>query len=137
MKFECRLPGEAASVPAARSFVTRSLAGYAPDAVSRAELLVSELATNCVVHAATAFTVRLTIAGRALRVEVSDDGDGRATVRSPGMSDPHGRGLRLVDQLSTSWGIVRSPRRPGKTLWFSLLIPPREPRPARRTGSDR
>lgn len=118
---ECRLPADPASVPAARSFVTQALVGQPSEVLFRAELLVSELATNCVLHAATAFTVSLTVAGRAVRVDVSDEGGGRPAVVTPAASDPHGRGLRLVDQLATSWGIATSPRRPGKTLWFALL----------------
>ncbi|WP_375499296.1 ATP-binding protein [uncultured Jatrophihabitans sp.] len=124
MKCECRLPAEPRSVAAARSFVTEAMIGHAPDTVFRAELLVSELATNCIVHAATAFTVTLTTAGRALRVDVSDDGDGQPVLGSPAADEPHGRGLRLVDALSTKWGIASSPRRAGKTLWFSLLTSP-------------
>ena len=108
-------------MPAARSFVTEAMVGQPPEAIFRVELMVSELATNCVLHAATSFTVALTITGRALRIDVTDDGEGRPAVRSPAPTDPRGRGLRLVDQLSTSWGISTSPRRPGKTLWFSLL----------------
>ena len=121
MKRECRLPAEPTSVPAARTFVTEAMLGQSPEAIFRAELMVSELATNCVIHAATSFTVTLTIAGRAMRVEVSDDGPGKPAVGSPTPSEPHGRGLRLVDQLATSWGIATSKRRPGKTMWFSLL----------------
>ncbi len=108
-------------MPAARTFVTEAMVGQPAEAVFRAELMVSELATNCILHAATAFTVTLTIAGRAMRVEVSDDGPGKPAVGSPAPNEPHGRGLRLVDQLATSWGISTSKRRPGKTMWFSLL----------------
>ena len=134
MRRECRLPAEAASVPAARRFVTEAMAGHPQDVVAKVELMVSELATNCVTHADTSFTISLTTAGRALRVDVHDDGTGRPAVAFPAPSEPHGRGLYLVDQLSTSWGVSSSRRRPGKTLWFVLLTSDARPGGARRTA---
>ena len=57
-----------------------------------------------------------------VRIEVTDAGGGKPTMRSPGPQDPFGRGLRIVDMLSDSWGVDYDPPR-GKTVWFTLKLP--------------
>lgn len=85
-------------VRAARRFVSRVLSqhGYDTEIVDRAVAGVSELATNVVLHARTAFEVRIRESEDQLRVQVVD-----SNPRLPRMA-PHspevtsGRGLRLV-----------------------------------------
>jgi anti-sigma regulatory factor (Ser/Thr protein kinase) len=116
------------SVHAARRFATDALAGLPPEALESAELMVSELATNCIRHERMSFYVTISRTPREVRVEVTDSGSGMPTMRSPGPNDPSGRGLQIVDMLSDEWGI--EPEVPaGKTVWFSLALEPRDEQP--------
>jgi hypothetical protein len=82
--------------------------------VDAVALLVSELTTNAVVHAGTSFTVTISASDRSLRVEVSD-GSGDPPVRTA-----HGMGLRVTDDVVSSWGW--HPRAAGKTVWFEVPL---------------
>jgi anti-sigma regulatory factor (Ser/Thr protein kinase) len=116
------------SVHAARRFATDALAGLPPGPLETIELMVSELATNCIRHERMSFYVTVSRMPRAIRVEVTDSGSGTPTMRSPGPNDPSGRGLQIVEMLSDEWGI--EPEIPaGKTVWFSLMIEPRDGMP--------
>lgn len=109
------------SVHAARRFATDALAGLPAPALEAVELMVSELATNCIRHERTSFYVTITRTPREIRIEVTDSGSGMPTMRSPGPSDPSGRGLQIVDMLSDEWGV--EPEVPaGKTVWFSMAV---------------
>lgn len=105
------------SVSAARKFVRETLAGGAQEFIEAIELMTSELTTNCVRHANTDFEL-VVEGGRSTRVEVRDCGAGEPRRLSPTPHDPSGRGLRIVDALSDSWGVA--PSSGGKTVWFSL-----------------
>jgi anti-sigma regulatory factor (Ser/Thr protein kinase) len=86
--------------------------------VDEAELLVSELITNGILHGAPPVTLRLTCeAGYALRVEVSDSSPQRPKRRHPGPEAMHGRGMDLVDLLSQDWGVFA--REGDKVIWFT------------------
>ncbi len=110
-------PCELQSVPAARRFVRGELASYPAATVEAVELMVSELATNSIRHAGSGFEVAVR-AGKEIRVEVSDRGDGRPRLLTPRPTDPSGRGLRIVEGLSHTWGVSERPH--GKTVWFTL-----------------
>jgi anti-sigma regulatory factor (Ser/Thr protein kinase) len=92
--------------------------GWAATDIERAQLAVSELVANAVVHAHSRVTVRVNVDGRA-RLEVSDT-DPRAIVVPRTVEPGHqgGRGLRLVADLSHSWGVQRGTR--GKTVWCEV-----------------
>jgi anti-sigma regulatory factor (Ser/Thr protein kinase) len=107
------------SVHAARRFATDALIGCPAPTVEAVELLVSELATNCIRHERTSFHITILRSGQEIRVEVTDSGAGTPSMRSPGPNEPSGRGLQIVDMLSGSWGV--QPEKPsGKTVWFTL-----------------
>jgi serine/threonine-protein kinase RsbW len=79
---------------------------------SDAALIVSELVTNSVLHANIgpdqALLLELTKVSDHLRIAVIDAGsqlEPRLLTEAP--TTPHGFGLRLVDQLSSAWGVVR------------------------------
>ncbi|AJE81382.1 MULTISPECIES: ATP-binding protein [Streptomyces] len=89
-----------------------------------AVLLVSELATNAVVHSGSSRVLcglSLT-SGTRLRIEVHDEG--QMAVCPPGAQagpeDEGGRGLLIVQQLADSWGAARSTRTGGKAVWAVL-----------------
>jgi anti-sigma regulatory factor (Ser/Thr protein kinase) len=85
-----------------------------------AELMTSELATNCVRHAQTSFELSIDDAEREIRVEVRDTGHGRPVRQSPAPTDRTGRGLMIVEAMSDTWGI--EPSSAGKTVWFTLPL---------------
>jgi anti-sigma regulatory factor (Ser/Thr protein kinase) len=79
--------------------------------------MTSELATNCVRHAQSDFELAIHDSREEIRVEVSDNGEGRPTLRSPTPREHSGRGLRIVQELSDSWGTIPSAN--GKLVWFT------------------
>ena len=113
------LPPDPRSAGAARRFVTTALHELGEDGLSDlAELLVSELVTNAVLHARTTITLEVYRTEAGVRVGVVD-----ASARGPRQRDfsdeaTTGRGLTLVESLSSSWGT--EPTRSGKTVWFEL-----------------
>ncbi|MGH2894930.1 MAG: ATP-binding protein [Solirubrobacteraceae bacterium] len=107
------------SVHAARRFATDTLSGSPVSMLEAVELMVSELATNCIRHERTSFHITILGSTREIRVEVTDSGSGTPTMRSPGPDEPSGRGLQIVDMLSDTWGV--EPERPsGKTVWLTM-----------------
>jgi anti-sigma regulatory factor (Ser/Thr protein kinase) len=122
MKQSRRFPETTASVPGARQFVAESLSALEPEVGEMAALLVSELATNAVVHATSDFAVTVlypTPTGR-VRVEVVDGVPGEPVPLQPPPTAPHGRGLLLVASLADEWGVQEADAQAGKTVWFEL-----------------
>ena len=109
----------AESVPLARQFVRDAVQGAAPEVLETVALLVSEVATNCIRHTDGPFDMRITQESGAIRIEATDRGSGEPRMRSPGPTDPSGRGLQIVDMLSTEWGYERSSGS-GTTVWFTI-----------------
>ncbi|MFH0242528.1 SpoIIE family protein phosphatase [Streptomyces sp. HK10] len=149
-----RLPAEARSVARARELTRRRLAAWGlDDLADTTELLVSELVTNALRHgmgvssaqpgagtlpaqsgvgvppAAPGGEIRLRLLmDRTLVCEVWDSGLVQPRRRRARDTDEGGRGLQLVDLLSSGWGSRRTPR--GKTVWFELALPQEgEPKP--------
>jgi anti-sigma regulatory factor (Ser/Thr protein kinase) len=120
-----RDPGETAPREA-RSFLRRQLDdwGLGPDLVDPAELCLSELVTNAVIHAGTAIDVALRLDGDRLRVAVHDNGTGGQVHRRPvpAPDDIGGRGLMLVEVLSADWRAERDTG--GTTVSFDLDVAP-------------
>ena len=116
-------PADPRSVKAARAFALSALGGMPTELLTSVELMVSELATNCVRHVGSAFVLTLTTSARELVVEVADEGGGVPRAQNPGPDEPTGRGLQIVAMLSRDWG-VRPGRGRGKTVWFRLDTPP-------------
>lgn len=110
------------AIPAARHCVGAVLKGADPEDIYAIELMVSELATNCVRHGRTRFELVADLTPEQLRVEVTDEGPGRPVVQSPSPTEPTGRGLRIVDTLSDRWGVETASDRPGKTVWFTYRL---------------
>jgi len=119
-----RLDAEPRSVGHARRFCSATLEGWgvAGELIDTCVLLVSELATNAVLHARTPFTV--TIERRpALRVEVHDEDPRLPHPRDYGPEASSGRGLHLVEALAQSSGTVTHAAG-GKSVWFELAWDP-------------
>ena len=104
---------------AARRIVADALADdHFTGDVDTVLLLVSELVTNAVRHAATPFDVNIRVDGSQVTVEVVDhDGSHPPRLRDPLPEDTSGRGLRIVDELSSSWG-TEPIADDAKRVWF-------------------
>ncbi len=130
------LPYTPSSVAVARRRLTADLvsAGIFDSAVRDAALVVSELLSNAIQHAAplpgSQVRVTWTLDHDALRVAVSDAGVGslpRVARASP--ASPGGRGLGIVETLSSQWGVVRTEDE--TTVWAVLAAPHTGGSPAR------
>ena len=112
-----QLPPEPTSAGMARRFVASSL--LADDEVAElAVLLVSELASNAVLHARTPFELVVEDDGRRLRVEVHDDSSALPTLKDYVAESVTGRGLHIVAASADNWGFEARER--GKCVWFEL-----------------
>jgi len=109
------------SVGAARRFVTGLIQDVPADVQDSVALMVSELSTNALVHAGGGFDLVVDRTEDSVFVSVSDRGDGTPALQSPESTEPHGRGLRIVDALSDEWG-TSAPSDRGKTVWFRISL---------------
>lgn len=117
-----RLPPIGSSVGKARDFTTHHLSDHDLEGlIDDVRLVTSELATNAIVHAKTAFTVVLEGDTRVVRVSVSDDSTARPTLSTPTASDAEGWGLRIVESISNDWGVVDGAGT-GKSVWASFAV---------------
>ena len=112
-------PPQSTAVRAARAFAAEcpAAAGVNLDALT---LGVSELATNAVLHAATAFVVTLERLPDGVRVSVTDRDPSVPRLGDVDATAPTGRGLAIVRALSRRMQV--DPSDPGKTIWFELGI---------------
>ena len=113
------LPPEPSSASRARHAARQQLEASCPaEVVERAALLVTELVTNAVLHAGTEVVVVVDVAPGCVMVRVSDDSDSRLVARAHEPSAATGRGLWLVEQLASVWGVERVPS--GKEVWCEI-----------------
>ncbi|MEU2308259.1 ATP-binding protein [Streptomyces misionensis] len=127
------LRGESGVVPLARDFTRQALYAWgwlpaaAADRRAAAEdvlLVVSELVTNACLHAEGPDELVLTCDNKVIRLEVSDGGTGQPAPRNPHRAGrPGGHGMFIVQRLCLDWGVLRTPGRPGKTVWAELGAP--------------
>ena len=127
------LRGQPQSVPEARRWTVSTLTSWGLEVTAwSAAQVVSELATNCTLHARSDFVLRLSLDGQRLRVEATDGARGGLQARQYSSTATTGRGLRIVATLSLSWGV--EPTADGKTVW--ALLPLEDPLPGRGDGED-
>jgi serine phosphatase RsbU (regulator of sigma subunit)/anti-sigma regulatory factor (Ser/Thr protein kinase) len=117
-----RLPDDNTAPGTARRFLREQLRDWAveEETVEVAELCVSELVTNAVIHTGTSAEVTLHLDADFLTVLVRDGG-GSGSVRRPTDSDAlavSGRGLSLVDAVATAWAAEHGAD--GTTVWFEI-----------------
>jgi len=113
------LPAEASSAGKARKALRAVMIAEGFEArVTDAELAISEVVTNAVLHGREPVTLRIKIEGDGIRVEVHD---GSPVSPAFSMIDPTavtGRGLMLVSAVADCWGV--DPDETGKTVWFGF-----------------
>jgi len=108
------------ALESARRFVADTVTGWAlGDLRDDAVLVASELCTNALLHGASPFTVSLSREGARLRLVVGDRSSAPPRRREPGRERHGGRGLHLVDAITSRWGcdLVAG----GKLVWAELL----------------
>jgi anti-sigma regulatory factor (Ser/Thr protein kinase) len=106
---------------AARGFVGDALRRWGHNAtlVQDSQLVVSELATNAVVHARSPFAVIARREGSGVRLLVRDLSTAAPVLRSTAdVLAFSGRGLHLVADVTTEWGVETTTA--GKTVWAEL-----------------
>ena len=117
------LPGQRQSVAIGRHWVVRTAVegGVTGMANQVVELLASELLANAVLHgpASTAIGIQVRHTDSSVRVSVSDGGDTSPVVLHREPSAPNGRGMAIVEAMSSRWG-VEEHADGGKTVWFEL-----------------
>lgn len=135
-RYDFSVPTATASVPEARRQVRKALAGFGLDAASSADasvadtalLILSELVTNSVTHAAeccSRVSVSIAVVAGHLVLAVHD--------RHPHIPEPReepgdedGRGLKLISDLTMEAGgsteMTADPDRGGKTICIRLPL---------------
>ncbi len=126
------LPADLRAPERGRALVERALRDAPAERAWDAEVLVSEVVTNAVLHGQPegGGPLRLTVEAdeRRLRVEVEDGGPGIEDAQRdlPEPTATSGRGLAIVGGLADRWGVGRLPSR----VWFELELghpaPPRD-----------
>lgn len=115
------LPVDPAAVADARTLACRKLSEWGLDELLfSTELIVSELVTNAIRHAAGPVRLRL-IRDRTLTCEVSDASSTSPRLRHARTTDEGGRGLLIIAQLARRWGTRYTSG--GKIIWTEQAFP--------------
>jgi anti-sigma regulatory factor (Ser/Thr protein kinase) len=116
------LPADPCNVATARAAVRRALGPW-PHLQDTGALLVSELATNAVLHAGGRLLVEVRVVPDAVRIAVSDTSPVLPRRKLRGLEACTGRGLGLVALLSSASGCERTTDPTyRKTTWFELRL---------------
>lgn len=120
---ELTLPADARSAGVAREWARCSACQeHARDVLEEALLLITELVTNAVLHGGPPIILSMNCDGAVLHVRVRDGATAAPAVRAAGPQDEGGRGLTLVELLTSTWGVVPVADNygAGKAVWFEL-----------------
>lgn len=111
-------------VALARAWVRQTLVEWElPSLVDATTLVVSELATNAVLHARTPFRVTLrTVGSGGVRVEVQDDNPRPPVRAADDEGATSGRGMHVVVGSASSWGTSTDDS--GKIVWAEIGAAP-------------
>jgi len=125
MRLSLTLAPDATAPSRARTSIRALSLGLSPHALRDLQLVVSELVTNAVEHGPRqGIRVELELRGRdQVRGEIVDQGATGAPAILSAECDPENLGLRVVDELTESWGV-----RAGSThVWFEMRKDPATP----------
>jgi anti-sigma regulatory factor (Ser/Thr protein kinase) len=112
---EWEVESDPSAVAGVRAEVTAQLARWGlEEQAFVTELILSELTTNAIRHAAGPIRVRL-LRDRALICEVADHSSTSPHLRHAAATDEGGRGLFLVAQFADRWGTRYT--KDGKVIW--------------------
>jgi anti-sigma regulatory factor (Ser/Thr protein kinase) len=113
------LPPEATSATEARRLLRHALADVdRHEAWADAEVAVSEIVTNALVHAGTPMHLRVLLGSPGLRVELHDGSPHLPHRRHHSEVAATGRGLHVVGEMVDRWGAY--PSGAGKVVWFEI-----------------
>ena len=122
------LPADTTAAAAGRDFVRSALAEYVnsndtADTAEVAAAVTSELCTNAILHGSPPQLLKFVIDREYLRIEVSNSnrvgGTAPKLATMPTNSDTvGGRGLNLVNVLSSTWGAEVNSR--STTVWANI-----------------
>jgi serine phosphatase RsbU (regulator of sigma subunit) len=111
------LPDDWGAAPRGRRFVEQQvLALGEPSLVDAAALAVGELIANAQQHGAPPVQVRVEGGRGSVRIEVRDASPRVPVQLAPSLDNMTGRGLALVEAVSTRWGVTHLPAG-GKAVW--------------------
>jgi hypothetical protein len=129
------LDGGSQAASAARYFASSTLCQWNLGAlVDSAALIVSELVSNAMRYGLGGFSLRspsaphspvwlgLLLQETTVLCAVSDPSPDIPVVKEPDYFAESGRGLHIIDSLSSAWGWT-SPDRAGKTVWAEVGLP--------------
>ena len=117
--FEIILESDNTGAATARRFASEVAERWSsPPALDDLTLLVSEMATNAILHAKPPVTLRLTHLGDEVLIEISDGSASGPTRKQPQPYDEHGRGLQIMTVVARRWGVITEDN--GKTVWATL-----------------
>ncbi len=114
------LPSEPASIGRARHAVLRSCQAWGLEDSASAELVVSELVANGVLHGWGNISLRLFDTGEGLRIEVEDSNPAPPVTTDGHPNRVGGFGMQIVERLA-DWGW--RPAGSGKVVWAKLKQP--------------
>ncbi|HEY2769103.1 MAG TPA: ATP-binding protein [Solirubrobacteraceae bacterium] len=89
----------------ARRFVGEQLPKADSERRENALLVTSELVTNAYRHGSGTIELRVKPSDGHLLIDVLDQGNPADVAMRPGTGELGGWGLRIVDELSTEWGV--------------------------------
>ena len=113
------LPPEATSAGQARRLLRDALSGIeSEDSVDAAQMAVSEIVTNALVHAGTPMHFRVLLGASGVRVELGDGSPHLPHRRDYSAVASTGRGLHVVGEVVDRWGAF--PSGGGKIVWFEI-----------------
>jgi anti-sigma regulatory factor (Ser/Thr protein kinase) len=112
------------AVGLARHFVLEEIADLPKSLLDSTAVMVSELASNAVLHARSQFRICIERVSDSVRIEVTDSGGGFPEPQlEPTRDAIHGRGLFIVQHMADEWGVTQSRDGREKCVWFRIDIP--------------
>jgi anti-sigma regulatory factor (Ser/Thr protein kinase) len=116
------LPSNVHAPAEARRHLQDLGAAWPERVLDSALLVVSEAVTNALRHGSGPIELCVALGDGRIRLEVSDEGT-ELPRRRPAAGDElgeGGRGLYLLDALTTGWGTESKRDGPGKVVWMEI-----------------
>jgi anti-sigma regulatory factor (Ser/Thr protein kinase) len=105
-----------------RRWAARTLSALDDTHLGDVMLVATELVTNAYDHGDGPRWVRMSHTPKPCQVliEVEDSCPAHPAVVRPEDTEPHGRGMLIVDKLAEAWGVREHPADGGKTVWARI-----------------
>jgi len=123
LKLRWRMPNRLPAIGHARRLVRSATWDGSKVGRDTAELAASELVTNAIVHGAPPVELEVDIReSQCVRIAVKDTAPllPVLTPRTTPQTSEGGRGLAIVDAVSTRWGLVATAD--GKQVWCEIAL---------------